>query len=80
MTVPWAIYVRDDVLHGDTGTLAKLLGHELVHVRQWSDLGPVSFSRNYVGSYLAGRRRGLSHDEAYRAIPLEVEARQISGH
>jgi hypothetical protein len=80
MTVPWAIYVHPDVLTGDKHVLARLLEHELVHVRQWSVLGSLGFLRSYLRSYLSGRRKGLSHDEAYRAIPLEVEAREIAGH
>ncbi len=80
MTVPWAIYVRMDVLTGDRPTLARLLTHELVHVRQWAELGPVRFTVEYLSGYLAGRRQGLDHQRAYLAIPLEREARSISGH
>lgn len=53
---------------------ARLLRHELAHVRQWHELGVVGFLRRYLGAYLGGRRQGLSHRAAYRAIPLEVEA------
>jgi Domain of unknown function (DUF4157) len=53
----------------------RLLTHELVHVRQWRERGVVRFLREYLGAYLAGHRRGLSHREAYLAIPLEQEAR-----
>lgn len=80
MTVPWAVYVRADVLTGDRKALAHLLQHELVHVRQWSEFGAVGFLKRYIGGYLDARRMGLSHDEAYRAIPLEEEARRIGGH
>ena len=52
----------------------RLLRHELAHVRQWHELGAVGFLRRYLGAYLAGRRRGLGHRAAYKAIPLEVEA------
>lgn len=51
-----------------------LLRHELVHVRQWRELGARRFLTRYLGAYAAGRRRGLGHDAAYRAIPFEVEA------
>jgi hypothetical protein len=57
----------------------SLLAHELVHVRQWRELGAVRFLWRYVGAYLRGRRRGLRHHEAYLAIPLEREARMIVG-
>ena len=53
---------------------ATLLAHELVHVRQWRELGVVTFLVRYVGSYLGWRVRGYGHWAAYRRIPLEVEA------
>jgi hypothetical protein len=56
-----------------------LLEHELVHARQWEELGVPRFLWCYLSSYLRGRLGGLSHDDAYRAIPLEVEARQAAG-
>src|SRR4051794_15701552 len=55
-------------------TGAGLLAHELVHVEQWRKLGVVRFLRGYLGAYLRGRRGGLGHWDAYRAIPFEVEA------
>jgi hypothetical protein len=80
MTLPWAIYVRNDVLVGESSRLARLISHELVHVRQWQQLGIMRFLRLYLSDYLGGRRKGLSHNQAYLAISLEMEARQISGH
>lgn len=55
-------------------TSEHLLRHELVHVRQWRELGPARFLVQYLGAYLTGRRNGLGHRDAYLAIPLEVEA------
>jgi len=52
-----------------------LLVHELVHVRQWGELGVIRFLWRYLAGYLGGRRKGLGHRAAYLAIPLEVEAR-----
>lgn len=52
----------------------RLMAHELVHVRQWRDLGVVGFLRRYLGAYLRWRLRGYSHWGAYRRIPLEIEA------
>ena len=52
-----------------------LLVHELVHVRQWCELGVIRFLWRYVTAYLGGRWKGLGHRAAYLAIPLEVEAR-----
>lgn len=56
-----------------------LIAHELVHVRQWRELGSLSFLARYVGAYARARRRGLRHQAAYEAIPLEVEARALAG-
>ena len=56
-----------------------LLAHELVHVRQWRELGVGRFLWRYVGSYARGRLSGLGHQRAYEAIPLEVEARELAG-
>ena len=80
MTLPWAIYVRRDVLGGDASRLSNLIAHELVHVRQWQELGTIRFLRLYLADYLRGRRQGLGHNQAYLAISLEKEAREISGH
>jgi hypothetical protein len=55
-----------------------LLAHELVHVRQFKDLGPVRFLARYVGAYLRFRLSGHGHTAAYRRIPLEVEASWVS--
>jgi len=56
-----------------------LVAHELVHVEQWRRHGPVGFLRAYLGAYARGRRAGLAHAAAYRAIPFEAEARARSG-
>ncbi len=52
-----------------------LLRHELAHVAQWADLGYTRYLVQYLRSYASGRLHGLSHHQAYLAIPLEVEAR-----
>jgi hypothetical protein len=59
---------------------AGLLAHELVHVRQWRELGAVRFPWRYLGAYVRGRLHGLGHRAAYTAIPLEREARALTGH
>jgi len=56
-----------------------LIAHELVHVRQWRELGVVRFLARYLGAYARGRWHGLGHRAAYEAIPLEAEARVVSG-
>ena len=55
-----------------------LMAHELVHVRQFGELGPLRFLVRYVGSYLRFRLGGYGHMAAYRRIPLEVEASWVS--
>ena len=77
MTVRRWIFVDPGLLNGDRAKLSLLIIHELVHVRQWSDLGVIGFLSSYLGSYLRGRRDGLNHRDSYRAIDLEVEAREI---
>ena len=57
----------------------SLLAHELVHVRQWRQLGAARFLWRYLGAYGRGRAAGLGHQRAYEAIPLEVEARELAG-
>jgi hypothetical protein len=51
-----------------------LLRHELVHVRQATELGTIRFVCRYVAEYVRNRRRGMPHDAAYRAISFEAEA------
>jgi hypothetical protein len=59
---------------------AGLLAHELVHVRQWRELGAVRFLWRYLSAYVRGRLHGLGHRDAYTAIPFEREARALTGH
>ncbi|REK24784.1 MAG: DUF4157 domain-containing protein [Actinobacteria bacterium] len=58
--------------------LTSLLKHELVHVRQWRQLGPVRFLSRYIRQYLVGRFGGAGHRVAYLAIDLEAEARRLA--
>ena len=78
MTLRTSIYIRADRLNADPADLGRLILHELVHVHQWSRLGFVRFLWRYLAGYCGGRLTGLSHQDAYRAIPLEVEARQTA--
>ena len=68
VAMPWAIYVHPDRLAADA----------LTHIDQWRRLGPIGWARAYVGDYVRGRLRGLSHHNAYRAIGLEEEARDVA--
>lgn len=53
---------------------AHLQAHELEHVHQYRDQGPVRFLARYLAGYLMWRARGYGHQAAYRRIPAEVQA------
>jgi hypothetical protein len=55
-----------------------LARHEAEHVRQWRELGAVSFLVQYLGAYARWRLRGYPHMAAYRRIPLEIEAEWVA--
>lgn len=57
---------------------ARLVRHELVHVRQWRQQGVVGFLRRYLGAYLRWRLRRYPHWAAYRRIPHEIIADWVS--
>ena len=63
------VLIRPDALGS-----ARLIRHELVHVRQWRRLGVAGVLRRYLASYLRWRLRRYPHWAAYRRIPLEIEA------
>lgn len=52
----------------------RLMRHELTHVEQWRRLGVVGFLVRYLGAYLRWRLLLHGHRDAYRRIPLEIEA------
>ena len=78
MTLRIVIYVRASVLDADPSSLGPLILHELVHVQQWAELGVLRFLWQYVSGYLRGRLTGLAHQDAYRAIPIEIAARELA--
>ncbi|MBU1225783.1 MAG: hypothetical protein KJ698_01040 [Actinobacteria bacterium] len=78
MALPWGIYLAPPLLARPLADLGTLIVHELTHLEQWRRLGPLGWARSYLGDYLSGRRRGLPHHDAYRAIGLEVEARDTA--
>jgi hypothetical protein len=59
---------------------STLVAHELVHVRQFAELGRLRFGLRYVSSYLVNLVRLRSHRRAYLAIPAEVEAYDLARH
>jgi hypothetical protein len=74
MTIPNRIFIDPDAMSSRLGP-GVLLVHELIHVRQWEQLGALRFLWRYLTAYLDGRMKGMGHRSAYLAIPLEVEAR-----
>ena len=74
MTLGRLVLVRREGMADRTGR-RKLLAHELVHARQWAELGVPRFLWRYVTAYVANLRRFRRHGPAYLAIPLEEEAR-----
>ena len=57
---------------------ARLLRHELVHVRQYRELGIAGFLVRYLWAYLRWRLRRHPHWAAYRRIPFEAEAEWLA--
>lgn len=76
VTIGRLVFVHPAALAGDAGALGRLVVHELVHARQWSDYGGVGFFSRYLSRYLRGLIRGLGHRTAYRSNPYEMEARE----
>ena len=72
MTIGTFVFLRSDV---DRSGGRELLAHELVHVRQFHELGAVRFLFRYLRDYLVRLRRLRRHRAAYLSIPTEVEAR-----
>lgn len=73
MTVGRFVFMRDDHIEHRGSTL---LAHELVHVRQFAEMGVVRFLISYFGSYAKNFARTRNHRQAYLDIPLEIEARK----
>lgn len=55
---------------------SALLAHELVHVRQWTELGVVGFLGRYLTGFTRALWRHRNWHAAYHDIGLEREARQ----
>ena len=83
VALPTGIYVQPAVMDrfragAEPERSGRLIVHELMHIEQWRRLGAIRHVTQYLGDYLRGRFRRLGHWEAYRAIRLEVEARQAA--
>lgn len=62
------------VLYADRNPDPVILNHESIHMDQIRRLGVARFYLRYLAEYFSGRKKGLSHDEAYRNISFEKEA------
>lgn len=72
MTIGRFVFLRSDL---DRSGERELLAHELVHVRQYAELGVVRFLFRYLRDYFRELRQVKKHRAAYLAIPTEVDAR-----
>lgn len=66
---PWILFSQPKAY-----TDVKTIIHECVHVTQVKKKGWLWFYFTYLVFYVRGRFRGMDHDDAYRAIPYEIEA------
>lgn len=78
MTQGKMIFVDPELMTGHRDELARLVVHELIHVRQYVAVGYVGFTVRYLIEYWKGRVGGKSPAQAYRDIPYELEARQLA--
>ncbi len=72
------VFVDPELLRGDRRRLARLVIHELVHVRQFVRAGYARFLIGYLREYLTGRFSGKDRRQAYLDVAAEVEARDIA--
>ncbi|MEO8694971.1 MAG: hypothetical protein ABI658_15700 [Acidimicrobiales bacterium] len=71
MTVGRFVFVRNDgLLDGSR----KIIAHELVHVRQYYELGLLRFLARYLKGYVRALAKLRRHRAAYLAIPFEEQA------
>ena len=71
MTLGRVVLLRNDAVYDGS---RKIIAHELVHVRQFYELGLLRFLSRYLKSYVRALCRHRRHRAAYRAIPFEVQA------
>ncbi|MCP3991074.1 MAG: hypothetical protein GY724_18505 [Actinomycetia bacterium] len=66
------VFIGRDIATDGSSTL---LAHELVHVRQWSELGVIGFGVRYLSQFVTGLAKTRRWSAAYRQIDIEREAR-----
>lgn len=78
MTQGRFVFITPEVMNGDRDRLARLVIHELIHVRQYRSAGYFRFLTSYLKEYWMGRIGGKSPREAYLDISHEREARELT--
>lgn len=73
------IYFGEGVYNPNTAGGIALIGHEVLHVQQFRELGTLGFGGRYLGQYIGGRLSGLGHGAAYRNISLERAGFDLQG-
>ena len=74
ITLGRRIYLSAGIAARPPEEIARLVRHELVHVRQVARLGLPQFLWRYAAEYVGNLRGGLRGWEAYRNISFEREA------
>lgn len=72
------VCVDPEMMRGDPQRLARLVIHELVHVRQYLAAGYLRFVTSYLKEYWIARFGGKSPRQAYLDISMEREARELT--
>lgn len=72
------IFVDPRLMEESPERLARLVVHELVHVRQYVAAGYLRFLAGYLMDYWKGRIGGKAPHDAYRDISHEREARELT--
>ncbi len=71
MTSGRLIFLRRDE---PTDGRSTLIAHELIHVRQFTEMGRLFFMIRYLAAYVRNLLQLRNHRRAYLAIPQEREA------
>ena len=71
MTIGRFVFLRNDGIYDGS---REIIAHELVHVRQYYELGLVPFLARYLTHYMRALLRLKRHRAAYLAIPFEARA------
>ncbi len=71
----WVLIDPELLKAGSDDQVAEVVIHEMVHLKQYAELGLWGFARSYLGEYLRARANGESPDHAYLNLTAEREAR-----